>query len=146
MTDYISMLEEESVALNDRFLRLSGTVHPESFSLVRAGLPDAAIAAECFFSDYAYADLKVPKRYGVIFRLAEDQAMEYFSVTIRAVTQQFGKPFEDVPHGWKTVIWLGPEVENSALLRSLPVLREWTTGTIGLASEATWNARTRTVG
>jgi hypothetical protein len=134
------MLEETQVDLKYRVLRLSGVVDPEIFPLVRAGLPSECQAEECFFVDYSYADLRIPKPFEVIFNLSRPEEAELMPITILAVTQQFSRVFHEIPHGWATICWLGPAANLSTTLKSLPRRKAWDSPTIGLASSDSWTA------
>jgi len=59
-----------------------------------------------------------------------------------AVSQQFGKPFDEIPHGWKTITMLrfSPEVPKG--VRDLPEVEDWWARqpSMGLCTSETWEA------
>jgi RimJ/RimL family protein N-acetyltransferase len=135
-------LKESAVPLSWRILYLEGALDAEAFALASKGLPSDAVAAECFWASFAYADLPVPHVFDIVFKHDEPRQMERLPLTVRAVTQQWAKPFSEIPHGWKTILWLG-STQRSPLVRALPLLREWDfTVRICLTKEATWAALT----
>ena len=137
------MRAEAIVPLAERVLLLEGALSEEAFFQVKRGLPPDAKAEECFFSSYAFADLPLPKTFDVVFDYADPVKGEIVPIRIVAVTQQFAKPFDEVPHGWKTICWLGATARQSALLQSLPKVSTWfeASPSVGLCSRDTWEAK-----
>ena len=136
------MLEENEVDLADRILCLEGSVSDRIFNSVKAGLPFGCKAAECYFVTFSYADLPLPKQFEVIFMLAQPDQADIAPVVIKAVTQQFSRAWDSVPHGWKTICWLENATSHSKILRAMPQVDGWyvKAPTIGLASRDTWSA------
>jgi hypothetical protein len=142
------MRSESTVPIHERALLLEGALTEEVFSKVKSGLPQEAKAEECFFSSYAFADLPVPQGFDVVFECREPSKGEIFAVCIFAVTQQFAKPLEEIPHGWKTICWLGAPARQSSLLQSLPRVSTWFEAkpSVGLCSRETWHSLCKTTG
>ena len=137
------MRAEAIVPIEERVVLLEGALNEEAFSQVKLGLPSEAKAEECFFSSYAFADLPLPKTFDVVFDYGDPLKGEVFPVCISAVTQQFAKPFDEIPHGWKTICWLGASARKSILLQSLPRVSAWFEAkpSVGLCSRDTWEAK-----
>jgi hypothetical protein len=124
-------------------LYLDGSLDAEAFAFARKGLPSDALADECFYASYVFADLSVPHVFDIVFKADDPRQMQRLPLTVRAVTQQWAKPFCEIPHGWKTIIWLGRDARTSPLIRAMPRLRVWhLKGRICLTKEATWAALT----
>ena len=101
------MLSEDKVPIAERCFLLEGQVSATSLRLVRKGLPTSWPAATlCVFATYAYAELPLGKTFEFVFPEKHPERGEQTIAVIRAVTQQFGKPFDSVPQGWKTICLL----------------------------------------
>jgi hypothetical protein len=137
------MRAESTVPTEERVLFFEGVLKEDVFSVVKRGLPPGAKADECFFSCYTYADLPLPKIFDVVFDCNDPTKSEVVEVCIQAVTQQFAKPDDQVPHGWKMICWLGASARRSTLLQSLPRVSTWFEAKpkVGLCSQATWEAK-----
>src|SRR5581483_5110290 len=120
------MLVEGACPLHERFLILQGKVSNEALALVRNGLPstwdDKSIP---LFVSYAYADLPLGKEFTRVFPpKAPAQAVETLAKVI-AVTQQFNKPFDEIPHGWKTITLFEFPRGIPELVDQLPTVGAW---------------------
>jgi hypothetical protein len=87
-----------------RVLVLEARVEQQALKHVRSGLPrDLPMRVEYLFAQHASVDIPVGTRFGLLF---EDEQADH-TVPIRGVlvgvTQQYGRPFDAVPRGWKTV-------------------------------------------
>jgi hypothetical protein len=49
----------------------------------------------------AYADLPAPHVFDIVIKHDNPRQMERLPLTVRAVTQQWAKPFPEIPHGWR---------------------------------------------
>jgi len=120
------MLEEEKVPLVDRRLLLEGSVSSRALALVHAGLPEEwSESARCLFATYAYADLPLGKRFEFAFPNGDPEAAEPTSATVLAVTQQFAKPFDSIPHGWKTICLIDFPNGIPGVIERLPAIESW---------------------
>src|SRR5690348_11575114 len=120
------MLTEDDVPSSDRQLRIEGRVSVKTQAALRAGLPLAwPSTTRCLFVSYAYADLPLGKRFDVIFPSEHPERAEATVTAIVGVTQQFGKPFDGVPHGWKTVCLLDFPEGEPATMAHLPTVDTW---------------------
>ncbi|MCC5475541.1 hypothetical protein [Streptomyces barringtoniae] len=59
------------------------------------------------------------------FPAADEGDATWVTVMVVAVTQQFGKPFDGIPRGWKTLALLRFEPEVPALISDLPTASGW---------------------
>jgi hypothetical protein len=120
------MLTEEDVPASGRQLLIEGRVSAKTLAAIRAGLPLAwPSTARCLFASYAYADLPLGKRFDAIFPCEHPENAEPTVAMIVGVTQQFGKPFEGVPHGWKTICLLDFPEGEPAVVADLPTVDAW---------------------
>jgi len=120
------VLAEENVPMGDRQLLLEGSVSATALALVRAGLPDTwSGTARCLFATYAYADLPLGKRFDFAFPSGDPHAAEPTTAIVQAVTQQFGKPFDSIPHGWKTICLIDFGNSLPRAIENLPTLDSW---------------------
>ncbi len=137
------MCSEDTVAIADCILLVEGRASPKAEQAVCAGLPRRPGPKErvCFVS-FAYADLPLPKVFDTVFLRSDPRRACQTTCCIEAVTQQFAKPFDEVPHGWKTVCLLVFPDGVPALVDELPEVGGWYEGRdpICLSSKATWEA------
>jgi hypothetical protein len=139
-------LSEERVPLEDRVLVADGQPADHVLEKLRSGLPAIwPVTTRCLLLLYAYADVPLGKRFDVVFpRSAPEQVVRAPSVIV-AVTQQFGKPFDSIPHGWKTVTLVDFPSGVPPLIDRMPRVEEFAQSPlcVGFATEETWRALTR---
>jgi hypothetical protein len=139
------MRSENDTPVEERFLCLEGFVSAKAMAQVSAGLPAPKPAkAEAFFVQFAYADLPIGKEFQVAFLKNKPETFVNCLGKVTAVTQQFGKPFPEVPHGWKTICYIQFPTELPELLKQLPTVDAWyqNTEVVCLSSLETWQAIT----
>ncbi len=120
------MLAEEDVPASDQRLLIEGRVSARTLAAVREGLPRVwPSTARCLFVSYAYADLPLGKRFDVVFPHGHPERAEATVTTMVAVTQQFAKPFDAVPHGWKTICLMDFPEGEPAVMAGLPTVDAW---------------------
>lgn len=116
------MRSELDTPVSERYL----TVQGRAGESLHAGLPVSfPRTARRAFVSYSYADLPIGKQFDCCY--PENMPSRVIPVPIRllGVTQQFGKPFDQIPHGWKTICLFDfpegvpPEVD------ALPILEGW---------------------
>lgn len=137
------MRSENDTPIEERVLCLEGFVSAKAMAQVSAGLPATKPEnAEAFFVQFAYADLPIGKEFQVAFLKSKPEAFVNCLSKITAVTQQFGKPFNEVPHGWKTICYIQFPTKSPELLKQLPTVDAWyqNTETVCLSSLETWQA------
>src|SRR4029078_5029332 len=90
--------------IHEQYLVLEGRLSESSLSLVRKGLPGAwgGTSIPLFFS-CANADLSLGKELTRLFPYHRPADAIEMSAKVIAVTQQFAKPYHEIPHGWNTV-------------------------------------------
>ncbi len=103
--------------------------------------PETAV---CCFVGFAYADLPVGKTFDRVFSRADYRRVQDARCTITGVTQQFGRVFDEVPHGWKTICLLNFPKGVPDLIRTLPLIASWDDAEprtdVLLSSKETWTA------
>jgi hypothetical protein len=121
------VLALENAAPADRFLMLEGRCLAP-----RAGLPPLPSNARVFWVSYAFADLPIGTTFDMLIQRSSAAAFPTRAV-LHAVTQQFAKPFDEIPHGWKTIAAFTFPTGIPALVDALPVAASWTgTWSLGL--------------
>lgn len=120
------MRSEEQTPIEQRYLRLEGLVSEFVLVSVANGLPkDAPANSRVCFVGFSYADLSLPKEFDLIFDLAFPENALPAASRVIAATQQYGKPFAEIPHGWKTICIIEFPCGVPALIEHLPVVDAW---------------------
>ena len=79
---------------------------------------------------------EVPRAAGVffVFVAAQDtdlpfetrfQAQTGEELDLLAITQQFDKPFDNIPHGWKVILALRSPKGANSILATVPAVEDW---------------------
>lgn len=139
------MLAESEVPTGDRFLRLEGRPSEHLLPWITGGfgrpVPAGSVIA---FISFAYADLPIGKAFTVAFRPSAPGIAEPCALQIAAVTQQFAKPFDSIPHGWKTICCLAFDGPPPSLITNLRVVEGWYVSPrsdhVLIATEESWRA------
>ena len=140
------MLDEEKVPTGDRRLLIEGTVSPKALTLVRAGLPgEWSDTTRCLFATYAYADLPLGKQFEFAVPVGDPSAAEPTTAIVQAVTQEFGKAFDSIPHGWKTICLIDFPNGIPRAIQRLPTIDAWGQSQVfvGLCSRETMDEMLR---
>jgi hypothetical protein len=127
--------------IEQRYLWLEGKVSPASMSLIQPGLPSMRPSqTEVVFVGFAYADLPFSKRFDVVFPKDKPEDGVRCSCRIVAATQQFAKPFTEVPHGWSTICAIHFPEGVPHLVQQLPVVDGWGRNSewVCICDEETW--------
>ena len=111
---------------------MEGVASKSTFALVSTGLPATwPPTARVFLVAFAYAEIPVGRVFNVAFPYGHPEDAERTTAVIHAVTQQWGKPFDEIPHGWKTICVIDfPDGEPSVVRRLLTV-DTWMTAPVG---------------
>jgi hypothetical protein len=137
------MRSEIQAPIEQRYLLLEGKVSQKAMDLARAGLPSEKPAnSEILFVSFAYADLPIGKEYEIIFENNNPTSMIQCISKICAVTQPFGKPFTEIPHGWKTICIIEFPEGLQEMIQSLPVVDSWhfSKNPVCICNGETWSA------
>jgi len=120
------MQSENDTPVEDRFLCLEGFASAKAMAQVSAGLPATKPEkTEAFFVQFAYADLPIGKEFQVAFLKNKPDTFVNCLSKVTSVTQEFGKPFAEVPPGWKTICYIQFPTELPELLKQLPTVDAW---------------------
>ena len=130
------MRSEDHTPVEERYLWFEGKVSQRAMAAVRRleapGQPALPATSppdsEILFVGFAYADLPVGKEFDFVFPKGEPQKGESCRSKIIAATQQFSKPMEEVPHGWKTICLVHFPAGIPPLVKDLPVVDSWYEG------------------
>lgn len=136
---------EYKVPISKRYLIVEGVISPRLELILAAALGMVATTDEriCALA-FAYDNIPLGFQFEVVF-LREDpkQAIKATSV-IKAVTQQFSKPFDVIPRGWKTFTLPSFPDGVPTLIKNLPIVDGWYESEraveVFLSSEETWRA------
>jgi hypothetical protein len=135
------MRSEADTPIEQRYLWLEGKVSPASMKLVKRGLPPTRLPdTEVVFIGFAYADLPFTKKFDIIFPKGRPQDGIRCECKILAATQQFSKPFTEIPDGWKTICVVHFPGGIPQLVQQLPVVDTWFQNDewICICDEETW--------
>jgi hypothetical protein len=135
------MQSEAKTPIEQRYLRLEGKVSPTSMELIKAGLPSTRPPnSEVVFVQFSYADLPFTKRFDVVFPKDRPQDGVRCVCRVVAATQQFSKPFSEIPDGWKTICLIHFADGIPQLVQRLPVVDAWYQNDewVCICDETTW--------
>lgn len=135
------MREERNVPLNERVLAVEGRASPIVLSYVQNALPkERSENSEVLLVSFAYADIPIGRVFDVAFPEGDPKSVTRTRCVITAVTQQYAKPFDEVPHGWKTICLVEFPEGIPAVIASLPTVNGWYENrlTVSLCDEDTW--------
>jgi hypothetical protein len=120
------MRSEPETPLRERYLWMEGILSAKARGAIRQGLSDPVPPnSEIVFVGFSYADLPLGKEFEIIFpRNRPDLGLSCRS-RIVAATQQWGKPFHEIPHGFKTIAVIQFPDEIPQLVRELPTVSSW---------------------
>jgi hypothetical protein len=134
---------EESTPIDQRYLMIEGHLSERALDVVRKGLPQARPenSAIMFFS-FAFADIPIGRRFKVIFPKDHPELAVPTDCEILAVTPQYAKPFDCIPHGLKSVCLVRFLTGIPEIVRAQPAVDGWFYGDIlCLCDEETWKVR-----
>lgn len=109
-----------------------------------SGLPETLAENEvALFVNYNFADVPIGTAFDCCYAAAEESNLRWVRSEVVAVTQQFAMPFEEIPHGWKTITVLRFNPDLPDLVAKLPVSDGWFESpiTVLVSSRETWQAR-----
>ena len=136
--------DEGEVPLRDRVLLIEGIAAQSALQKLRSGLPSELASNErAVFASFAYADIPTGQRYDCWFWQDTPERVERATTIVVAATQEFGEPFDGLPHGWKTVAVLRFPDGVPSIVDELPTVRAWyeSPRLLLLASSDTYAAR-----
>jgi hypothetical protein len=135
------MRSEANTPIEERYLWFEGKVSPRSIELARPGLPPTRPAdTEVLFVGFAYADLPFGKQFDVIFPKGRPQDGIRCECRVIAATQEFSKPFPEIPHGWRTICVVHFAGGIPQLVQQLPTADAWYQNdtSVCICDETTW--------
>ena len=136
------MAESESdTPVEERYLWFDGKLSPGVFKAIKSGLPgDIPPRSVVLFVGFSYATLPIGKCFDVVFPMGQPALGVKCRSRIHAVTQQWAKPFDQVPHGWKTICVVEFPDGVPPLVESLPSIDAWyqNEDRVCVCDEVTW--------
>ena len=138
------MCLEADTSVEQRILVVFGKVSPQTFTLVKTGLPAfISETSRVLFVDFSPADYPIGKIFTRVFKPEAATAVEIVECKIVAVTQQWAKPLDEIPHGWKTICVIEFTPAVPALIQSLSEIEHWydeRKDCVYLSNDETWSA------
>lgn len=127
------MFSAKNTPVEHRFLWIPGRATAKVIHLLRKGLPQTLPPnTVMLFVSFSFADIPLGTTFNAAFpRNKPDEAVHCTS-RIVAVTQQWGKPFDQIPHGWKTVCAVEFPAGIPPLVLALPTIESWYENDAGL--------------
>jgi hypothetical protein len=132
---------ESDVPLRERVLDVEGRASSTVLFHAWGALPKEKPAnCEILLVSFAYADIPVGRTFAIAFPKNAPQLVTRARCRILGVTQQFAAPFDEVPHGWKTICLVEFPEGVPAVIASLPMVNGWyeNQNTVGFCDEETW--------
>ena len=77
-----------------------------------------------FFANYSELDIPIGTHFQKVFDPVTNH-MENVKCELEEVTQEFGRPFDHIPSGWKTICKFKFTNEIPLLIQSLPKIDDW---------------------
>jgi hypothetical protein len=127
-----------------RVLIVTGILSENAFRLSKEGLPESLPSNSItVFTGYSLAEFPIGQQFTKVFLLDDIDSWSELHCEIVAVTQQWNRPFDAVPEGWKTICVLKFHHYIPDLVRSLPLSNHdtWLGSSesyIGLLDDETW--------
>jgi hypothetical protein len=117
---------ESDAPLRERVLIVEGRASATILFHMRGALPkELPTNSEVLLMSFAYADIPIGRTFDIVFPTGVPKAPTRTNCEIAAVTQQYGKPFDEIPHGWKTICLVKFEEGIPDIIASLPLVNGW---------------------
>ena len=111
---------------SQHYLTIYGIASEQAVNLVRAGLPECwPDTAICCFLDYANMTVPVGKCFDLIYDDFDPSNRANTSICIRAITQEFARPIDEISQGWKTITLLDFPQGLPEIVGDIPVVEGW---------------------
>jgi len=139
------MRSEADVPLPERVLYLEGEAISEDNVGQEFGfMEQLPNNASTYFVTFSYADIPVGKTFDVVFPINNPELGILCESRIIAVSQQFGHPWDTIPHGWKTICRIQFPFGIPPLVHGLPKVDGWYQNSqcVGICNAETWGALT----
>ena len=107
-----------------------GKVSVEVLKNVASGFGNKS-PRDYFFVSYSEIDIPLEAKFTRVFCKNIENVFTINSV-LTGATQQYGKPFDLIPHGWKTICKFSFSGELPRLISDLPVIDDWADYQYGL--------------
>lgn len=133
---------ESDVPQSERVLTIDGAPTRAILdSLAKLSSFEIGGSAIPLFVGFTFADLPLGWKFTHIWKPTDPAAVEVVDGRIEACTQQFLKSFEEVPHGWRTIISFRFRDGVPLLVDALPTIQTWThPPQLHLGSAETWRS------
>jgi hypothetical protein len=123
------------ISFSDKIVK-SGLLKKEPYILLLGFVADSVLAdvvkafsksdscSKSLFANYSEIDIAKGTHFQKVFDL-HTTTVEDVKCELDEVTQQFGKPFDYIPAGWKTICKINFFNEVPSLIESLPTIEDW---------------------
>ena len=131
---------KREIPIEQRYMWFEGKAS-SSLALVKTGLPPTRHAdAEILFAGFSYMDLPINSQFDIVFPKGNPQVGIRCPCKIVAATQQFGKPLDEIPGGWKTICIAHFMEGIPELIKQLPIVDDWyqNQAWVCVCHESTW--------
>ncbi|WP_406010462.1 hypothetical protein OG440_33375 [Streptomyces sp. NBC_00637] len=138
------MRTEDDTPLADRTLLVESRAGKDALAAISRSFPPRAPNEEALFLSFNYAEVPVGRRFDCCFRKADHSDVAWVTTTVIAVTQQFGVGWDEIPHGWKTLVLLRFEPRVPSMISDLPEAPGWYDQPVSLciSDREVWETRT----
>jgi len=112
----------------DKFVRVEGIVSKSVEKLLISSLGKWPIYSNSLILFFNYSDFDIPMGAKFLYLVDNESREIMYPIQgeIVQITQSFLKPFDEIPHGHKTICEIKLDEDSLKLLRSkLPVVDAW---------------------
>lgn len=112
----------------DKFVRVEGIVSKSVEKLLISSLGKWPIYSNSLILFFNYSDFDIPMGAKFLYLVDNESKEIMYPILgeIIQITQSFLKPFDEIPHGHKTICEIKLDEDSLKLLRSkLPVVDAW---------------------
>jgi hypothetical protein len=133
----------DDVPVEERALLIESQVSARTLAALAAGLPAELDRDEvALFAGYTFADIPLGTTFDCCFAAGDETSVRWSDVQVVAGSQQFARPWQEIPHGWSTIIVLRFAPEIPDLVAALPIADDWShSPTVLISTRETWTAR-----
>jgi hypothetical protein len=112
--------------MQEWYLWMEGILSAKARGAIQQGLLDPMPPnSEILFVGFSYADLPLGKEFEIIFPRNRPSLGLICRSRIVSATQEWGQPFSEIPHGWKTIAVVQFPGGIPQLVRELPTVDGW---------------------
>jgi len=119
-------MNEAKEFLQNQYLVIAGVVSPNTLSSIQKGLPvNWPFSCQPCFVWYSFEEIPIGAKFSFMFERSNPACFVNATSEIIAVTQQYAKPLDFIPHGWKTICLIDFSVGARPLVEKLSTIETW---------------------